>query len=70
MAKTTSTPSLGPDEPAEQKVSNGITLYPLRSYLDGEVRRAGGDSYESPRHTALALIAAGLATDKDPKAEQ
>lgn len=46
-----------------------ITIYPLRSYLDGkEVRRAGGKSYKSPKHDAVSLIAAGLATDKKPKA--
>lgn len=46
-----------------------ITIYPLRSYLDGkEVRRAGGAGYKSPKHDAVSLIAAGLATDKKPKA--
>jgi hypothetical protein len=45
-----------------------VTIYPLRSYLDGkEVRRAGGDGYKSPKHDAVSLIAAGLATDKKPK---
>ncbi|MEQ7920242.1 hypothetical protein ABQX22_13690 [Xanthomonas sp. WHRI 1810A] len=45
-----------------------ITLYPLRSYLDGkEVRRAGGKGYKSPKHDAVSLIAADLATDKKPK---
>jgi hypothetical protein len=46
-----------------------VTIYPLRSYLDGkEVRRAGGKGYKSPKHDAVSLIAAGLATDKKPKA--
>ncbi|HKS13898.1 MAG TPA: hypothetical protein VJS90_12765 [Pseudomonas sp.] len=46
-----------------------ITIYPIRSYLDGkEIRRAGGEGYKSPKHDAVSLIAAGLATDKDPKA--
>ena len=46
-----------------------LTIYPLRSYLDGaEVRRAGGSGYKSPKHDAVSLIAAGLATDKKPKA--
>jgi hypothetical protein len=45
-----------------------ITIYPLRSYLDGkEVRRAGGKGYKSPKHDAVSLIAAGLATDKKAK---
>lgn len=45
-----------------------VTIYPLRSYLDGkEVRRAGGEGYKSPKHDAVSLIAAGLATDKKPK---
>lgn len=48
--------------------SSEITIYPLRSYLDGkEVRRAGGKGYKSPKHDAVSLIAAGLATDKAPK---
>jgi len=48
--------------------SSEITIYPLRSYLDGkEVRRAGGKGYKSPKHDAVSLIAAGLATDKQPK---
>ncbi|WP_426117269.1 hypothetical protein [Pseudomonas sp. DSP3-2-2] len=46
-----------------------LMIYPLRSYLDGkEVRRAGGSGYKSPKHDAVSLIAAGLATDKKPKA--
>jgi len=46
-----------------------VTIYPLRSYLDGkEVRRAGGKGYKSPKHDAVSLVAAGLATDKKPKA--
>ncbi len=46
-----------------------VTIYPLRSYLDGkEIRRAGGQGYKSAKHDAVSLIAAGLATDKEPKA--
>lgn len=49
--------------------SNEIMIYPLRSYLDGkEIRRAGGEGYKSPKHDAVSLVAAGLATDKKPKA--
>ena len=45
-----------------------IIIYPLRSYLDGqEIRRAGGEGYKSPKHDAVSLIAAGLATDINPK---
>jgi hypothetical protein len=48
---------------------NSIMIFPLRSYLDGkEVRRRGGAGYLSPKHDAISLIAAGLATDKKPKA--
>lgn len=48
---------------------NEIMIYPLRSYLDGkEIRRAGGEGYKSPKHDAVSLVAAGLATDKKPKA--
>lgn len=60
-------------EPSAESVSTEaanaeITIYPLRSYLDGkEVRRAGGKGYKSPKHDAVSLIAAGLATDKNPK---
>ncbi|HEY0290694.1 MAG TPA: hypothetical protein VGC62_27435 [Pseudomonas sp.] len=44
-----------------------ITIYPVRSYLDGQVvRRAGGEGYKSPKHDAVSLIAAGMATDKKP----
>jgi hypothetical protein len=47
---------------------NEIMIYPLRSYLDGkEIRRAGGKGYKSPKHDAVSLVAAGLATDKKPK---
>lgn len=46
-----------------------VTIYPLRSYLDGkEIRRAGGAGYKSAKHDAVSLMAAGLATDKNPKA--
>lgn len=49
--------------------SNEIMIYPVRSYLDGkEIRRAGGEGYKSPKHDAVSLVAAGLATDKKPKA--
>jgi hypothetical protein len=49
--------------------SNEIMIYPVRSYLDGkEIRRAGGKGYYSPKHDAVSLVAAGLATDKKPKA--
>lgn len=52
-----------------QASDNSIMIYPLRSYLDGkEIRRRGGAGYLSPKHDATSLIAAGLATDKDPKA--
>lgn len=55
------------DADAEDK--GEITIYPLRSYLDGkDIRRAGGKGYKSPKHDAVSLIAAGLATDKKPKA--
>ncbi len=48
---------------------NEIMIYPVRSYLDGkEIRRAGGEGYKSPKHDAVSLVAAGLATDKKPKA--
>lgn len=49
--------------------SNEIMIYPVRSYLDGkEIRRAGGEGYKSPKHDAVSLVTAGLATDKKPKA--
>lgn len=54
---------------SEQASDNSIMIYPLRSYLDGkEIRRRGGAGYLSPKHDATSLIAAGLATDKDPRA--
>ena len=54
---------------AEPSADSSVTLYPLRSYLDGkEIRRAGGTSYKSPKHEASLLIAKGLASDEDPKA--
>ena len=57
---------LQPDSVAED--SNEVMIYPLRSYLDGkEIRRAGGKGYKSPKHNAVSLIAAGLATEKAPK---
>lgn len=47
---------------------NEVMIYPVRSYLDGkEIRRAGGKGYKSPKHDAVSLVAAGLATDKKPK---
>jgi len=55
-------------ELTEASTTAEVTIYPLRSYLDGKVvRRAGGDGYKSPKHDAVSLIAAGLATDKNPK---
>lgn len=72
---STDAASAGSDETALEGLSSEggktaeITIYPLRSYLDGkEVRRAGGAGYKSPKHDAVSLIAAGLATDKNPKA--
>jgi hypothetical protein len=57
------------DADAESSADSFVTLYPLRSYLDGkEIRRAGGTSYKSPKHEASLLIAKGLASDEDPKA--
>lgn len=54
---------------ADAEDNGEITIYPLRSYLDGkDIRRAGGKGYKSPKHDAVSLIAAGLATDKKPKA--
>lgn len=70
--KPTAPSSLGPNASGSQggdADENGeITIFPLRSYLDGaEIRRAGGAGYKSPKHDAVSLIAAGLATDKSPK---
>lgn len=57
-----------PAEVIEEKDSS-VTIYPLRSYLDGkEIKRAGGEGYKSPKHDANLLIAKGLATDTNPKA--
>ena len=75
-AKASTDPALAvSDEAALEALSSEggktaeVTIYPLRSYLDGqEVRRAGGTGYKSPKHDAVSLIAAGLATDKNPKA--
>lgn len=67
IAKSKPVVGQGPEAQADEK--GEITIYPLRSYLDGsEVRRAGGKGYTSPKHDAVSLIAAGLATDKNPKA--
>lgn len=53
-------------EPLDQ--SGMLTLYPLRSYLDGkDIKRAGGEGYQSPKHDAALLIAKGLATLTDPR---
>lgn len=53
-------------EPLDQ--SGMLTLYPLRSYLDGkDIKRAGGEGYQSPKHDAALLIAKGLATLNDPR---
>ncbi|KWV72169.1 hypothetical protein [Pseudomonas fluorescens] len=68
--KVAATPTDKTDTAAAEVVAGSeITIYPLRSYLDDkEVRRAGGKGYKSPKHDAVSLIAAGLATDKNPKA--
>jgi hypothetical protein len=64
-----SKPVVDPETEVQADEKGEITVYPLRSYLDGnEVRRAGGKGYASPKHDAVSLIAAGLATDKNPKA--
>lgn len=55
-------------EPAAVQQDSMLTIYPLRSYLDGkDIKRAGGESYKSPKHDAVLLIAKGLATQTDPK---
>ncbi|MBA1200458.1 hypothetical protein G7009_01400 [Pseudomonas capeferrum] len=54
-----------PDDPNPVEVD----VYPLRTYQDaGELKRRGGPAYSAPRLHAKQLIAAGLATDKKPKA--
>ncbi|VVO22367.1 hypothetical protein [Pseudomonas fluorescens] len=64
-----SKPVVSQESEVQSDEKGEITVYPLRSYLDGnEVRRAGGKGYTSPKHDAVSLIAAGLATDKNPKA--
>lgn len=64
-----SKPVMDPESEVQADEKGEVTVYPLRSYLDGnEVRRAGGKGYASPKHDAVSLIAAGLATDKNPKA--
>jgi len=56
-------------QPEAENGQHGVTIYPLRSYLDGkEIRRAGGKGYESPKHVATQLIAKELATDEKPEA--
>ena len=55
-------------EPAAEQQDSMLTIYPLRSYLDGkDIKRAGGEGYKSPKHDAVMLIAEGLATQTDPK---
>ena len=55
-------------EPAAVQQDSMLTIYPLRSYLDGkDIKRAGGEGYKSPKHDAVLLIAKGLATQTDPK---
>lgn len=61
------------DDPKEEKpatpTAQTVEIYPLRSYQDaGEIKRRGGPGYSAPRRHAERLIAAGLATDKNPKA--
>lgn len=64
-AEPTSAPKAN-QEPLDQ--SGMLTLYPIRSYLDGkDIKRAGGEGYKSPKHDAVLLIAKGLATLTDPK---
>lgn len=81
MARTNLTPTSKADEATavqevegtekaktEEVAVGKITIYPVRSYLDGKViRRAGGAGYPSPKHDAVLLIAAGLATDQKQK---
>lgn len=55
-------------EPAAVQQDSMLTIYPLRSYLDGkDIKRAGGEGYKSPKHDAVLLIAKGLATQTDSK---
>lgn len=61
------------DDPKEEKpatqTAQTVEIYPLRSYQDaGEIKRRGGPGYNAPKRHAERLIAAGLATDKKPKA--
>ncbi|MEB0027593.1 hypothetical protein QN375_17725 [Pseudomonas sp. MH9.2] len=63
------TPQAKEPQPETGGARRGVTIYPLRSYLDGkEIKRAGGEGYESPKHEAAQLIAKGLATDEKPGA--
>lgn len=55
-------------EPEPVQQDSMLTIYPLRSYLDGkDIKRAGGEGYKSPKHDAVLLIAKGLATQTNPK---
>ena len=45
-----------------------ITVYPLRTYLDGKEMRRAGEPYQVAKHEAAVLKAKKLVSDEEPKA--
>ena len=56
------------DQP--EKNTSEVTIYPLRSYMDGgEIKRRGGPGYTAPKRHADALIAQRVASADKPTTE-
>ena len=51
----------------EKTQSSEVTVYPLRTYLDGKDMRRVGEPYQVAKHEAAVLKAKKLATDEKPK---
>lgn len=54
-----------------EKSPSEVTIYPLRSYMDGgEIKRRGGPGYSVPKRHADALIAQRVASTKKPDSDK
>lgn len=51
-----------------EKNTSEVTIYPLRSYMDGgEIKRRGGPGYTVARRHADVMVAQGLAATEKPR---
>lgn len=54
-----------------EKNASEVTVYPLRSYMDGgEIKKRGGPGYSVPKRHADALISHGVASANKPESSK